>query len=81
MKPSNIIRSTLTALKDETVPLNKAEFVHQIQCSDCARMYIGEVKRNLGKRLMEHCPKSSTFWVHMEEFYHWFHVDQVRIWP
>ena len=41
-------------LKSSNQVLNKKEVVYEVACKDCDQKYIGETKRTMKKRLMEH---------------------------
>ena len=53
-KPSNLVKSKLSKLKDNTPLLDKANVVYKISCQDCSNIYIGETGRQLATRLKEH---------------------------
>ena len=53
-KPSNLIKSKLSKLKDKTPLLDKANVVYKISCQDGSDKYIGETSRKLATRLKEH---------------------------
>ena len=47
-------RRTLMRVKNARPELKMKEVVYEVPCKDCKFSYIGETRRNLKKRLMEH---------------------------
>ena len=47
-------REKLTRVKTPRPDLLKRSVVYEVPCLDCEKVYVGETKRNLKQRLMEH---------------------------
>ena len=54
LKPHRTIRSLLVHPKDKLTPLQKADAVYEIPCSDCNKTYVGETGRLFETRINEH---------------------------
>ena len=59
-KPYNTLRQQLVRPKDKTKKENKKGVVFHIKCEDCDSDYIGETKRSLKERFLEHNRRSCT---------------------
>ena len=53
-KSHHTLREKLTRVKTPRPDLLKRSVVYEVPCLDCEKVYVGETKRNLKQRLMEH---------------------------
>ena len=53
-KSHHTLREKLTRVKTPRPDVLKRSIVYEVPCLDCEKIYVGETKRNLKQRLMEH---------------------------
>ena len=54
VKPMNTLRSMVSHSKDWAPLLSKPDAVYKVECGCCNALYVGETKRKLESRLVEH---------------------------
>ena len=56
-KPHQTLHQILVAPKDKTKVEDQTAVVYRIPCRSCNKVYVGETKRSVGKRIKEHTAK------------------------
>ena len=78
-KITNTLRQTEVQLKDKVIKERVVCTVYHISCDNCHNSYIGETRRSLIARFMEHRRPSSVKHINCDQPDHSISLDNVRI--